>query len=322
MAEHSLAQDTLVSLTAAGTRQKGSWRNSLRQHWMLYLLLLGPLIIILLMRVYPLWGVSIAFLDYNPVKGVAGSKWVGLANFQTIFGQPKMVELIRNTLFISLGKIILGEIAGLAFALLLYEVQFPPYRRLVQTLATFPHFFSWVIVGSMALLILGSNGLLNQGLAAVGLEKVRFLADNRTFPYTLIFSDVWKEFGWSSVIYLAALTQIHPDLLEAAAVDGAGRGGRMWNIILPGVLPAFIFMLVLGFGNILEAGFDQVLVMYNPAVYKSGDILDTYVYRMGLINAKYEIATVVGVVKAFVGFAAIMLGNWVSQKTTHRSILF
>ena len=287
---------------------------------MLYLLLLPPLLLILFLRVYPLWGISIAFVDYNPVKGIAGSPWVALDHFKEMFRRPEMIQLIRNTLVISLGKIFLGEIAGLCFALLLYEIQFPPYRRLVQTVATFPHFFSWVIVGSMALMILGSNGLVNHGLMALGLDRVRFLADKMTFPYTLIASDVWKEFGWSSVIYLAALTQINPEQIEAAAVDGAGRGGRIWYVVLPGILPVFIFMLVLGFGNILDAGMDQVLVLYNPAVYATGDILDTYVYRMGLVNSKFEIATVVGVVKGVVGIAAILIANWVSLKVTGRSL--
>ena len=322
MAQDSLAHAKVPQARGVNIRQNSrvSFRKVWQQNWMLYLLLLPPLLLILFLRVYPLWGISIAFLDYNPVKGVSGSVWVGFDNFVEMFRRPEMFQLIRNTLVISLGKIFLGELAGLAFALLLYEVQFPPYRRLIQTVATFPHFFSWVIVGSIALMILGSNGLVNQGLKELGLDRVRFLADKAIFPLTLIGSEIWKEFGWSSVIYLAALTQIHPDLLEAAAVDGAGRGSRIWHIVLPEVLPVFIFMLVLGFGNILDAGLEQVLVLYNPAVYATGDILDTYVYRMGLVNSKFEIATVVGVVKAVVGFAAIIGANWVSGKVTNRSI--
>jgi putative aldouronate transport system permease protein len=319
MTQTSLTQAPSHPLQAARP-SPAAWQKVLRQNWMLYSLLLIPLLLIVLLRVYPLWGISIAFVNYNPVKGITGSQWVGLKHFQAMFSQPKMLELIRNTLFISVGKILLGELAGLAFALLLYEVQFPPYKKLVQTVATFPHFFSWVIVGSMALMILGSNGLVNQGLALLGVDRVRFLADNNTFPYTLIFSDTWKEFGWSAVIYLAALTQIHADLLEAAAVDGAGRGARLWNIVLPAIIPTFIFMLVLGFGNILDAGFDQVLVMYNPSVYRSGDILDTYVYRMGLVQTKFEIATVVGTVKAFVGFAAILIANSAAKRATGQGI--
>jgi putative aldouronate transport system permease protein len=245
---------------------------------------------------------------------LSGSEWVAWKNFQEVFRRPETINLVRNTVVIALGKITLEEVAGLAFALLLYEVRFPLYRRFAQVVTTFPHFFSWVIVGTMALSLLGATGAVNGMFASVGLPAVRFLADKRVFPYTLVFSDVWKEFGWSAVVYLAALTQINPELLEAAAVDGAGRGGRLWRIVLPGVLPVFVFMVAIGMGGILDAGFEQVLVLYNPAVYSTGDILDTYVYRMGLVNFKFEIATVVGVVKAVVGFVAIMTANWVSGK--------
>jgi putative aldouronate transport system permease protein len=303
------------SYAPAGKRARPSAvRQSWRQNWVLYFLLIPAAALLLLLRLYPLWGISIAFVKFNPVAGISGSTWVGLKNFQEVFLHSGILNLVRNTLVLSLGKLLLGEMAGLAFALVLYHVQFPPYKRLVQTVSTFPHFFSWVIVGALALNLLGSSGSVNHLLAAVGIPAVRFLGDKNVFPYTLILSDVWKEFGWSAVIYLAALTQINMELIEAAAVDGAGRGSRLWHIILPCILPTMIFMIALGLGNILEAGMDQVLVLYNPAVYSTGDILDTYVYRMGLVNLKFEIATVVGIIKAVVGYLAIVGANWASGK--------
>ena len=307
-------QFTQGSSSVARSEPEPSSQKSQQRHWLLYLLLLPAAAALILFRVYPLWGIGIAFVDYNPVKGLSGSEWVAWKNFQEVFRRPETINLVRNTVVIALGKITLEEVAGLAFALLLYEVRFPLYRRFAQVVTTFPHFFSWVIVGTMALSLLGATGAVNGLFASVGLPAVRFLADKRVFPYTLVLSDVWKEFGWSAVVYLAALTQINPELLEAAAVDGAGRGGRLWRIVLPGVLPVFVFMVAIGMGGILDAGFEQVLVLYNPAVYSTGDILDTYVYRMGLVNFKFEIATVVGVVKAVVGFVAIMTANWVSGK--------
>jgi putative aldouronate transport system permease protein len=280
----------------------------------LYLMLVPAAVLLLVFGVYPLWGVSIAFVRYNPVAGLAGSPWVGLAHFKEVFRRGVMAGLLRNTLLISSGKILLGELAGLAFALLVREVGWRPYRQLVQTVATIPHFFSWVIMGALMLSILGSSGGVNDLLVWLGLGKVKFLADKNIFPFVLVLSDVWKEFGWSSVIYLAALTQIDPHLVEAAAVDGASRGARLWLIELPIVVPTFVFLVVLGFGYILDAGFEQVLVLYNPTVYQTGDILDTYVYRMGLVNFKFEIATVVGVFKCVVGFVTILIANWVSGK--------
>ena len=300
--------------------QKEPFRKIWKHHKILYFLLIPAILYLIFMRIYPFWGIGLAFVDFSPVKGLSGSEFVGLKHFQEVFRRPEILNLIRNTLIISLGKIFLGEITGLAFALLLNEVKFPPYRRLAQTVTTIPHFFSWIIVGAIIISLMGSKGIVNQAIFSLGLEKIRFIGDKAIFPFTLIFSDTWKEFGWSAVIYLAALTQISPEWLEAAAVDGAGRIARLWYIILPSILPIFIFMIALGMGSVLDAGFDQVVVLYNPAVYSTGDILDTYIYRVGMINFKYEIATVVGVIKALVGYAAIMAANWASGKIAHYRI--
>mgnify|MGYP005840811831 CR=1 FL=1 len=316
-----MAQQSLVPRAiprAAG--EAPSLGTAWKRHRALYLMLVPAALLLTVFGLYPLWGVAIAFVNYNPVQGLAGSPWVGLRHFAEVFRRGVMAGLLRNTLLISSGKILLGEVAGLAFALLVREVAWRPFRRLVQTVATIPHFFSWIIMGALMLSILGSSGGVNDLLVSFGLGKVKFLADKGVFPWVLVLSDVWKEFGWSSVIYLAALTQIDTNLIEAAAVDGAGRGRRLWFIELPIVLPAFVFMVVLGFGYVLDAGFEQVLVLYNPTVYQTADILDTYVYRMGLVNFKFEIATVVGVFKCVVGFVAILLANWASGKIADQRI--
>lgn len=300
---------------------RANWRTSLaqafKQHSLLYLLLLPTLVWLVFLRLFPFYYASLAFVDYNPVKGLNGSEWVGFKNFVDVFKRPEIFSVVRNTLVISLGKIFIVELAGFAFALLIHEARSPLYKKFVQTVSAIPHFFSWVIVGTLAMSLLTSKGWVNLTLDAFGLEKIGFLSDKLVFPWTLIFSETWKEFGWSAVIYLAALTQINPELLEAAAVDGAGRGARLWNIIIPTVFPTFVFMVVLGFGGLLDAGFEQVLVLYNPALYSTGDILDTYVYRLGLVNFKFEIATVVGLVKSVVGYIAIMAANWGSGKLTN-----
>ena len=288
-----------------------------KRHKVLYLVLIPAALLLIIFRIYPMWGIGIAFVDYNITQGLTASKWVGLAHFQEVFRRPETLGLIRNTVFISVGKILLGEIAGLTFALLINEVRFPPYRKFAQTVTTIPHFFSWVIVGALVVSILGSKGALNDLLGLIGIPRIRFLVDKTLFPFSLIFTDTWKEFGWSAVIYLAALTQLNPELLEAAAVDGAGRAARILHIILPTLIPVFIFMIALGLGSVLDAGMEQVLVLYNPAVYSTGDILDTYVYRIGLINFKWELATVVGVIKGVVGYIAIMTANWISGKVAH-----
>jgi putative aldouronate transport system permease protein len=312
-----MKQQPVTNLLApASTGWKVSFRHAWQKHRLLFVLLIPAVIWLLVFRLYPFWGISIAFVKFNPIH-MLDSQWVGLNNFIEVFRRQETTLIIRNTIFISLGKIILGELAGLAFALVLHETQFPPYRKLVLTVSTIPHFFSWIIMGALTLSLLGSKGSVNDLLGLAGLSSVKFLADKTIFPFTLIFTDVWKEFGWSAVIYMAALTQINNDLLEAAAVDGADRIARLFHIILPTILPTFIFMLALGLGNILEAGFDQILVLYNPSVYSTGDVLDTYVYRMGLVNFKFEIATVVGIIKAIVGFMAIMSANWAAGKLSN-----
>jgi putative aldouronate transport system permease protein len=293
---------------------KGSFRPIWKRHQMLYWLLVPAVVLLILFRIFPFWGVGIAFVKFNPVKGLLSSQWVGLKNFIDVLKKPEIWNVVRNTLFIASGKILLGEFSGLALALLINETRSSAYKKLVQTATTIPHFLSWVIIGALLVSILGSSGGVNDILVSLGLTPVKFLASKQIFPFTLIFSDIWKECGFSAVVYLAALTQISPELFEAAAVDGAGRGARLWYIIIPGILPIFIFMIALNLGSILDAGFEQVLVLYNPAVYSTGDILDTYIYRVGLVNFKYEIATVVGILKAIVGYLAIIFANWASGK--------
>jgi putative aldouronate transport system permease protein len=310
-------QPPAASYRASTTNWRTTLAHTWKQHRLLYMLLLPTLIWLLFMRLYPFYFASIAFVKYNPVKGLEGSAWVGFKNFIDVFKRPEIFNIIRNTLVISLGKIFIVEMAGFAFALLIHEARAPLYKKFAQTVSAIPHFFSWVIVGTLVMSLLTSKGWVNLTLDSLGLSKVGFLSDKLVFPWTLIFSETWKEFGWSAVIYLAALTQINPELLEAAAVDGAGRGARLWYIILPTVFPTFVFMVVLGFGGLLDAGFEQVLVLYNPALYSTGDILDTYVYRMGLVNFKFELATVVGLVKSVVGYIAIMAANWGSGKLTN-----
>jgi len=217
-----------------------------------------------------------------------------------------------------MGKIILGQITAVIFALMLNEVRPRLFKRLTQTATTLPHFLSWVIIGGIMIQVLGTSGLVNKGLSALGLETVRFLGKPSVFPWTLILSDVWKGFGFGAVIYLAALTGINPELFEAAAVDGADRFQRIRYITLPSILPTIILMACLSLGSILNAGFDQVLVLYNPSVMRTGDIIDTYVYRVGLIGEggmiNYGLASAVGLMKSVVGFFLIVASYWLAGK--------
>ena len=307
-----------VSIQPAVARGRPPLRSVLKRHWMLYLMLVPALISLALFRFYPMWGILLAFKDFSVGAGFAASPWVGLENFQLFFASRNAVQILRNTVFIAVGKIVFGQLMAVTFAVMLNEIRSRFFKRGVQTLTTLPNFLSWVIVGGMMVQFLGSAGPINQLLDALGLDKVRFLGKPDIFPWTLIFSNVWKGFGFGSVIYLAALAGINPELYEAAAVDGAGRFARLWNITLPGITSTIVLLSCLSLGGILNAGFEQVLVLYNSLVMRTGDILDTYVYRIGLVGGggapDFSLGTAVGLFKSGIGFVLIVISYWLADK--------
>ncbi|MCD9022451.1 ABC transporter permease subunit [Cohnella sp. NL03-T5] len=253
-----------------------------------------------------MFGIVIAFQNFIPAKGFLESSWVGLKHFRFILSLSDTYEVLGNTLFISVMKIIAGLVVPLTVSLMLNEVRQRFFKRSVQTLVYLPHFLSWVILGGVLIDILSpSSGIVNAVLGLFGIEPIYFLGDNRWFPYVLVFSDVWKEFGFSTIIYLAALSGINPALYEASLMDGAGRLRQTWHITLPGMRPIIVVLVTLSLGNVLNAGFEQVFNLYSPLVYDSGDIIDTYVYRMGLISAQYGPATAIGLFKSVISLGLI-----------------
>jgi len=283
-------------------------------------MLLPALIMLLLFHAYPLWGIAIAFVDFNPFKGLTGSQFVGLANFERFFAAPNAVSLFRNTLVIAIGKIIAGQLVALVFALTLHQVRARLFKRSVQTATTLPHFLSWIIVGGVMVQVLSSTGIVNKPITALGLPAIRFLGEPALFPWTMIGLETWKEFGWGAVLYLAALTAINPELYEAAAVDGAGRWKRMRHITIPGISPTIILLSCLSLGGILNAGFEQILVLINPITYRTGDILDTFVYRRGLLAADFSLGTAVGLFRSVIGLGLVLLSWWLAGKLANYRI--
>ncbi|GAA3400556.1 ABC transporter permease [Paenibacillus hodogayensis] len=278
------------------------WKLELPLHAMI----LPGLIFVLLFHYGPMAGIAIAFQKFIPAKGLFGSEWIGLENFKYVYGLPDTMTVIRNTLFISVMKIAAGLIAPIATALLLNEIRKQLFKRSVQTVIYMPHFLSWVILAGILLDVLSPTvGMVNAFISWLGLPKIFFLGNAQWFPYVLVAADVWKEFGFGTIVYLAALTGINPALYEAAVIDGAGRWKQTLHITLPGMTPIIVLMLTLSLGNVLNAGFDQVFNLYSPAVYSTGDILDTYVYRIGLGNGQYGVATAVGLFKSVISFVLI-----------------
>ena len=285
-------------------------------------MLIPALVSLFIFQYLPMGGIVIAFQKFIPAKGLFGAqKWVGLANFEFIFGLQKFRELLRNTLFIATAKIVLNLIASVGASLILNEIRQKYVKRGIQTLIYLPHFISWVILGSIFRDILSpSAGLVNTIIAALGGTPVYFLGDEKIFPWTVIISDIWKNFGYNTIVYLAAISNIDPALYEAAEVDGAKRYQRVLHITLPELRSMIVLLTTLALGGILNAGQEQILTMYSPSVYSTGDIIDTYVYRMAMQDAQYSISTAVGLFKSVISMLLIVTSYWLAYKFADYSI--
>jgi len=282
----------------------------------LYVMMLPGLIGLILFSYLPIYGVALAFQKFNPGLGVLKSPWVGLANFRYLFTLPEFWRITRNTFIIAVAKTITLQFFAVLLALMLNEVRSRIFKRSIQTIVYLPHFLSWVILGGLMLDLLGSTGLVNQLLRQLGAKSIIFLGSNTWFRPVLIITYLWQEVGWSAIIYLAALTGIDPVLYEAAAIDGANHLKQIRYVTLPGILSTVMLVAVLGLGSMLDAGFDQVLNLYNPVVYPTGDILDTYIYRAGLVSAQFSLATAVGLFRSIVRLILVATGYWLANKYT------
>ncbi|MCM3782846.1 ABC transporter permease subunit [Neobacillus mesonae] len=287
----------------------------------LHLMILPGLIIVFIFSYIPMAGLVIAFQNFSPIAGFKNMNWVGFDNFRYLFDLPGFSQVVWNTVFISVMKITAGLVVPVLVALLLNEVRRTGFKRTIQTIIYMPHFFSWVILASIIVDVLSpSSGIVNMALKAVGIDPIQFLASNEWFPYILVITDQWKEFGFGTIIYLAALTSIDHSLYEASVIDGAGRWKQTWHITLPGIRPIVILMVTLSLGNVLNGGFDQVFNLYNPLVYESGDILDTMIYRIGLQDAQYSVSTALGLIKSVVSFVFIGLGYYLAYRLANYRI--
>ncbi|MCY4072249.1 MAG: ABC transporter permease subunit [Chloroflexi bacterium] len=298
-----------------------TFKQYMKRAWPLYVMIAPGLIFVLLFRYYPMYGVVIAFQDFSPAKGFLNSPWVGWENFEFLFSLPEFNRILGNTLIIAIAKIVSDQIGAIILALLLNEARIILFRRTIQTLIYLPFFLSWIVLGGILLDILAPHGILNQAIGVFGAPPQLFLGSNSWFRGTMILSGFWKNVGFSTIIYLAALTAINPVLHEAAAIDGAGRFRRIWHITLPGIRPTIVLLAALSLGDVLEAGFEQILTLYSPAVYRTGDIIDTNVYRVGLVSAQYSLAGAVGLFKSFISFILIVLSYYLADRYAGYRIL-
>lgn len=285
-----------------------------------HLMMLPGMVFLILFSYVPMVGIIMAFQDFVPSKGLWGSNFVGLKHFIYMVQLPDIAKVIRNTLIISIGKILLGTFMAIAFSILLNEIRLKFFKKTVQTIVYLPHFLSWVVLAAVVMNMFNLDGPINQFIASIGMQKINFLGSNKTFQSLLITTDVWKEFGYNSIVYLAAITTIDPGLHEAAAIDGASWWKRVWHVTLPGMLPIITLMAAMSLTGILSAGFDQVYNLYSPIVYETGDTLDTYVYRIGLVGRQYSFGSAVGLCRSLVGTILLLTSNWLAKKLTDRKI--
>lgn len=287
-----------------------------RRHkqWPYHLMMLPGMIFLIIFHLVPMGGLLMAFQDFMPIKGLFGSRFVGLKNFERLFKLPTFWRVLRNTVVISVGKLVLVMVASVIFALLLNECRHVKYKRLIQTTVYLPHFLSWVILAVMFSNVFSYTGIVSQIAQMFGGEPTMFMISNSWFRKILIGGEIWKEFGYGAIVYVAAITGIDPTLYEAAGIDGAGRWKKMWYITLPSIVPTIVLMTTLNIGKLLKGGFDQVFNLYSPLVYETGDIIDTYVYRMGLVDLQYSNGTAVGLFQSLIGFILLVVAYKLADK--------
>ncbi len=300
--------------------KKKSCSSGMGTQAMYHLMLLPGMLFVAVFSYVPMVGIIMAFQDYVPAKGILKSEFVGLEHFKYMFELPDIGQIFVNTLVIAVGKILIGTLMAIVFAILLNEIRLTFLKKTIQTVVYLPHFLSWVVLASVVVNMVNLDGPVNQMIAALGFEKINFLGSNTWFRPMIILTDVWKEFGYNSIVYLAAITSIDPGLHEAAAMDGATWWKRVWHITLPGMMPIILLMAAMSLTSILSAGFDQIYNLYSPMVYKTGDVLDTYVYRMGLIGRQYSFSTAVGLLRSVVGMILMLMANELSKRLADRKI--
>ncbi len=298
-----------------GKQDTRSLARNLKKYSWLYIMMILPLAYFIVFQYIPLWNAQIAFKDFKPLLGVWKSPFTGFDHFIAFFKSFYFDQLISNTIIISVLKLVLGIPMAIALALALYETTFKRFRSLVQTVAYLPPFLSWVIMFGVLLMMLSpGDGLINAIIKSSGGKPIAFLTSPDWFRFVVVASDIWKETGWATIIYLAALMGIDPTLFEAAQVDGASRLQRIWFISLPGILPVIVILTMLRLGHILNAGFNQIFVLYSLPVYSVGDIIDTWVYRSGILDFQLSLATAVGLFKGVIGLVLILIANQVAKR--------
>lgn len=295
------------------------WNRMCLNKWV-YIMFIPALVYFAVFSYSCYYGISIAFKDYSPFRGIIESQWVGLQHFKNILNDRNLPRILKNTLKISILRIIFQFPVPIAFALMLNEIKSQRFKKVVQTICCFPNFISWVVYAGIVYTFTSNSGVINTILTNLGLEPINMVTNPDAFYPLLIITDCLKGFGWASIIYMASFSSMDSQLYEAAALDGAGRWKQTWHVTLPALRPTICLNLVMSVSGILNAGFDQVFLFLRPALLQNGEIIDTYVWRMGLVEGKYEYSTAVGLLKSVVGIILIVTANKISRKMGEKAI--
>jgi putative aldouronate transport system permease protein len=295
--------------------------DHLRREWQLYLLLLPTILWLLIFLYKPMYGLQIAFKDYSVFRGVAGSPWVGLEHFYTLFENDQFLRALRNTIYISLLGLVFGFPMPIILALMFNEVVNQLFKKTAQTIVYLPHFISSVIIAGIVITAFSpSAGIVNTVMGWFGLDPIYFLTKAEWFRPIFVGTGIWQEAGFQSIVYLAAIAGISPTLYESAVVDGATRFQMMWKITLPMILPTIIIMLIIRIGNMLEVSFEMIILLYQPATYETADVVNTFIYRQGIQGGQYDLAAAAGLFNAFVAFVLVMTANTISKRYSRTSL--
>lgn len=305
----------------AVTTPKSNWKWDFRMNWSIYLLFVPILIYLIIFHYLPMFGIVMAFQDFNPVKGFFGSEFVGLKNFIDFFSNPSFLQILRNTLVISLMGIFLGMPASILLALLLNEIYLLKFKKVVQTISYMPYFVSTVVIAGLVIEFVSTNGVITNLLVSIfGIERQNLLTNAGYFWGINFFSDLWQGLGYGSIIYIAAISGVSQEQHEAAAIDGASRLKRVWHVTLPAIRPTIITMLVMRMGMVMTVGFDKILLLYNPSIYETADVVSTHVARMGLNRMQYSYSAAAGLFNSVIGTTLLIASNMLSRKLADTSI--
>lgn len=316
-------KEALTVSPTAMHRQKGRpnprWKQ-IKSSGYLYLIFLLPLVYFFIFKYGPMFGILVAFKDYNVFKGVFNSEWVGFKHFDEFITEPYFWKLVRNTLLLNMYTIIFYFPAPILLALLLNEIRFTGFKRVVQSISYLPHFLSTVVVTGMLVNFLATDGLINQIIASLGFNKIQFLMMPEWFRTIYISSDVWQKIGWGSIIYLAALSGVDPHLYEAAKMDGANRLKQVIHVTLPGISSVITILFLLTLGDLMSIGFEKILLLYTGPTYETADVISTFVYRRGLLGADFSFGAAVGLFQSVISFVLIVCANYAARKLNATSL--